>query len=89
MRRAAILLIIAALAARAEVGCSERPPDPVAESQAQFGLHTRSERRWRRERPTPRNVQGMSEAGLIERLSKRVWADRGLRKLRAARPGND
>ena len=31
----------------------------------------------------------MSEAGLIERLSKRVWADPGLRKLRAARPGNE
>ena len=56
------------------------PPDPITGTEAQFGLLTRSERRWRRERPTEHNVDAFDEAGLIETLTNNLWADRGLHK---------
>ena len=37
------------------------PPDPITETEAQFGLLTRSDRRWRRERPTEHNVDAFDE----------------------------
>ena len=55
------------------------PPDPITETEAQFGLLTRSDRRWRRERPTEHNVDAFDEVGLIETLTNDLWADRGFR----------
>ena len=51
------------------------PPDPLVETEAQFGLQTRSERRWRRERPTEHNVDSCDEVHLIALLSHKLHAN--------------
>ena len=58
-----------------------------AESAAQFGLLTRSERRWGDENPTGHNVDSTGERGLIDVLSSSLWADRGLSKGHGTRLG--
>ena len=54
--------------------------DSSADSEAQFGLLTRGERRWGDENPTGHNVDPTGERALIDVLSSSLWADRGLSK---------
>ena len=61
--------------------------DSSAESAAQFGLLTRSERRWGDENPTGHNVDLTGERALIDVLSSSPWTDRGLSKRRGTRLG--
>ena len=61
--------------------------DSSAESAAQFGLLTRSERRWGDENPTGHNVDLTGERALIDALSSSPWADRGLSKRQGTRLG--
>ena len=61
--------------------------DSSADSLAQFGLLTRSERRWQDENPTGHNVDPTGERALIDALSSSLWADRGLSKGYGTRLG--
>lgn len=68
--RAALLLLVPTLVAQAESGDGDPRRHPILESNEQFGVTTRAERRWLRESPTPHGLTGISEAELIHRLTK-------------------
>ena len=74
---AALVVLVPPLVAQAESGDSDPRRHPILESNEQFGVTTRAERRWLREGPTPHGLTGISEAELIHRLTKGNWTGPG------------
>ena len=93
MPKVSLLLLVGIVFAAERPASSEWERDALwrqdssAESAAQFGLLTRSERRWGDENPTGHNVDPTGERALIDTLSSSLWADRGLSKGYGTRLG--
>ena len=71
----ASLLVLALAAAKFSHGAASPPPGDG------FGLESAKAKRWEQERPTEHNLDGLSEEGLIDRLSGATSSGRGLRAV--------
>lgn len=69
-RRVALLLLVPPLAAQAQSGDPDPRGHSILESEGQFGVRTRAERRWLRDTDSARHG-GITEAELIHRLTRK------------------